>query len=65
MTFGLHKKYKDERNVLIFDLGGGKLNITLLSIVEDIYEAKATAGDLNIGGEDFDNILLEWCASEF
>lgn len=45
--------------MLIFDLGGGTFDVTLLSIDEGIFEVKATAGDTHLGGEDFDNRLVD------
>ncbi|KAH8056000.1 ATP binding protein [Aureococcus anophagefferens] len=54
IAYGLDKK-GDERNVLIFDLGGGTFDVSLLTIEEGIFEVKATAGDTHLGGEDFDN----------
>jgi len=60
IAYGLDKKSeKGERNVLIFDLGGGTFDVTLLSIDEGIFEVKATAGDTHLGGEDFDNRLVD------
>lgn len=50
---------------MIFDLGGGTFDVTLLSIDEGIFEVKATAGDTHLGGEDFDNRLVDFCMSEF
>jgi hypothetical protein len=47
-----------ERNVLIFDLGGGTFDVSLLAIDDGIFEVKATAGDTHLGGEDFDNRLV-------
>merc|ERR1719238_2435487 len=54
IAYGLDKK-EGERNVLIFDLGGGTFDVSLLTIEEGIFEVKATAGDTHLGGEDFDN----------
>ncbi len=54
IAYGLDKKGA-EKNVLIFDLGGGTFDVSLLSIEEGIFEVKATAGDTHLGGEDFDN----------
>jgi heat shock protein 1/8 len=66
IAYGLDKKDdKGERHVLIFDLGGGTFDVTLLSIDEGIFEVKATAGDTHLGGEDFDNRLVDYCMSEF
>jgi molecular chaperone DnaK (HSP70) len=55
IVYGLDKKVVGERNVLIFDLGGGTFDVSLLTIEEGIFEVKATAGDTHLGGEDFDN----------
>jgi molecular chaperone DnaK (HSP70) len=54
-----------ERNVLIFDLGGGTFDVSLLTVEEGIFEVKATAGDTHLGGEDFDNRLVNHFAQEF
>ena len=51
VAYGLDKKVVGERNVLIFDLGGGTFNTSLLTIEEGIFEVKATAGDIHLGGE--------------
>jgi len=64
IAYGLDKK-EGERNVLIFDLGGGTFDVSLLTIEEGIFEVKATAGDTHLGGEDFDNILVDHCMKEF
>ncbi|EGZ24425.1 hypothetical protein PHYSODRAFT_486085 [Phytophthora sojae] len=64
IAYGLDKK-GGERNVLIFDLGGGTFDVSLLSIEEGIFEVKATAGDTHLGGEDFDNRLVEYFVQEF
>jgi heat shock protein 1/8 len=50
---------------LIFDLGGGTFDVSLLSIEEGIFEVKATAGDTHLGGEDFDNRMVEFFSAEF
>jgi L1 cell adhesion molecule like protein len=54
-----------ERSILIFDLGGGTLDVSLLTIDEGVFEVKATAGNMHLGGEDFDNRLVDHCAQEF
>nr|AAR21578.1 heat shock protein 70 [Phytophthora nicotianae] len=64
IAYGLDKK-GGERNVLIFDLGGGTFDVSLLSIEEGIFEVKATAGDTHLGGEDFDNRLVDHFTQEF
>merc|ERR1712137_651157 len=62
IAYGLDKKSTAaggaERNVMIFDLGGGTFDVSLLTIEEGIFEVKATAGDTHLGGEDFDNRLV-------
>ncbi|CAK4080413.1 unnamed protein product [Aphanomyces euteiches] len=64
IAYGLDKK-GGERNVLIFDLGGGTFDVSLLTIEEGIFEVKATAGDTHLGGEDFDNRLVDHFTAEF
>lgn len=65
IAYGMDKKSAKERHVVIFDCGGGTHDVTLLSIEDGIFEVKATAGDDHLGGEDFDNILVEFFAKEF
>jgi L1 cell adhesion molecule like protein len=65
IAYGLDKKSTQERNVLIFDLGGGTFDVSLLTIEEGIFEVKATAGDTHLGGEDFDNRLVNHFVQEF
>jgi heat shock 70kDa protein 1/2/6/8 len=65
IAYGLDKKAERERNVLIFDLGGGTFDVSLLTIEEGIFEVKATAGDTHLGGEDFDNRLVNHFVNEF
>merc|ERR1719451_209830 len=65
ISYGLGKKSKEEMMVLIFDMGGGTFDVSLLSIDEGIFEVKATAGDTHLGGEDFDNVLVEHFVKEF
>ncbi|KAJ1916238.1 Hsp70 chaperone [Mycoemilia scoparia] len=65
IAYGLDKKAAGERNVLIFDLGGGTFDVSLLSIEDGIFEVKATAGDTHLGGEDFDNALVTFFVNEF
>ena len=64
IAYGLDKK-TEEKMVLIFDLGGGTFDVSLLSIDDGIFEVKATAGDTHLGGEDFDNILMKYFIDEF
>ncbi|KAM7263748.1 hypothetical protein ACFE04_001431 [Oxalis oulophora] len=67
IAYGLDKKATSvgEKNVLIFDLGGGTFDVSLLTIEEGIFEVKATAGDTHLGGEDFDNRLVNHFVQEF
>jgi len=66
IAYGLDKKGTvGEQNILIFDLGGGTFDVSLLTIEEGIFEVKATAGDTHLGGEDFDNRLVEHFVTEF
>jgi len=68
IAYGLDKKksgHTKEMHILIFDLGGGTFDVSLLSIDDGVFEVKATAGDTHLGGEDFDNLLVEHFAQEF
>jgi L1 cell adhesion molecule like protein len=65
IAYGLDKKTQGEHTVLIFDLGGGTFDVTLLHIDGGIFEVKATAGDTHLGGEDIDNRLVTYFAEEF
>eukprot|EP01006_Ploeotia_vitrea_P043169 TRINITY_DN66697_c7_g2_i1.p1 TRINITY_DN66697_c7_g2~~TRINITY_DN66697_c7_g2_i1.p1 ORF type:complete len:657 (-),score=444.80 TRINITY_DN66697_c7_g2_i1:880-2850(-) len=66
IAYGLDKKdAKGETNVLIFDLGGGTFDVSLLTIEEGIFEVKATAGNTHLGGEDFDERLMQHFLQEF
>jgi len=65
IAYGLDKKGQGEKNVLIFDLGGGTFDVSLLTIDDGVFEVKATSGDTHLGGEDFDNKLVEYCAADF
>merc|ERR1711963_51471 len=67
IAYGLDKKKTGDKesNVLIFDLGGGTFDVSILSIEEGIFEVKSTAGDTHLGGEDFDNRLVDHFVNEF
>lgn len=65
IAYGFDRKSDKEQNVLIFDLGGGTFDVSLLSIEDGIFEVKATAGDTHLGGEDFDNRLVQHFIQEF
>lgn len=65
IAYGLDRKKEGEQNVLIFDLGGGTFDVSLLTLDDGIFEVKATAGDTHLGGSDFDTVLVEYCVGEF
>ncbi|CAM5176177.1 unnamed protein product [Eretmochelys imbricata] len=65
IAYGLDKKVGGERNVLIFDLGGGTFDVSILTIEDGIFEVKSTAGDTHLGGEDFDNRMVNHLVAEF
>jgi endoplasmic reticulum chaperone BiP len=61
LAYGLNK-IKSEKQVLVFDLGGGTFDVSLLSIEDDVFEVLATAGDTHLGGEDFDHHVVNYLA---
>ncbi|KAF7636932.1 Heat shock protein 70 [Meloidogyne graminicola] len=65
IAYGLDKKGQDERNVLIFHLGGGTFDVSILTIEDGIFEVKSTAGNTHLGGEDFDNRMVDHFVQEF
>lgn len=67
IAYGLDKKAASvgERNILVFDLGGGTFDVSILTIEEGIFEVKATAGDTHLGGEDFDNRMVNHFVQDF
>jgi len=65
IAYGLDKKSSGERNVLIYDMGGGTFDVSILTIEDGIFEVKATAGDTHLGGEDFDNRIVDFCMQDF
>merc|ERR1712154_494259 len=65
IAYGLDKKVGGERNVLIFDLGGGTFDVSILTIEDGIFEVKSTNGDTHLGGEDFDNRMVNHFIGEF
>ncbi len=65
IAYGLDKKGDSEQNILIFDLGGGTFDVSLLTIDDGIFEVKSTAGNTHLGGEDFDNRLVNHCLQDF
>lgn len=65
IAYGLDNKSDKERNVVIYDVGGGTLDVTLLTLDDGIFEVKATSGDTHLGGEDFDANMVQYFADEF
>jgi heat shock protein 1/8 len=65
IAYGLDKMSEKEKNILIFDLGGGTFDVSILTIEEGMFEVKATSGDTHLGGEDFDNYLVDYCVEQF
>jgi molecular chaperone DnaK (HSP70) len=64
IAYGLDKQDREE-NILVFDLGGGTFDVTLLSIDNGVFEVRATSGNTHLGGEDFDHRLMDYCISQF
>ena len=65
IAYGLDKKVSGEKHVLIYDLGGGTFDVSILTIEDGIFEVKATSGDTHLGGEDFDNRMVNHFMTEF
>ena len=65
VAYGLDSQNNTERNILVFDLGGGTFDVSVLSLDGQLFEVRATRGDTHLGGEDFDNALLKFCIDEF
>ena len=65
IAYGLNNKTDSERKVVIFDLGGGTFDVSLLTVEDGIFEVKATSGNTLLGGGDFDNRIVDWAVEEF
>lgn len=65
IAYGLDKKGQGEKNILIYDLGGGTFDVTIMAIEDGIFEVKSTAGDTHLGGEDFDHRLMDYFVQDF
>jgi heat shock 70kDa protein 1/2/6/8 len=65
IAYGLNEKKGGERKVVIFDLGGGTFDVSLLTVEDGIFEVRATSGDTHLGGQDFDNRIVDWALEEF
>src|SRR5205823_4169214 len=64
LAYGLDKKDK-EQTVLVFDLGGGTFDVSLLEIGEGVFDVKSTHGDTQLGGDDWDQRVIDWLVSQF
>uniref|UniRef100_A0A914QNK9 Heat shock protein 70 n=1 Tax=Panagrolaimus davidi TaxID=227884 RepID=A0A914QNK9_9BILA len=65
LAYGLDKKLEKDKNILIFDLGGGTFDVSILTIGDGMFEVLSTSGDTHLGGEDFDEKLVEYFIAEF
>ena len=65
LAYGLDKTDKGERQVLVYDLGGGTFDVSILTLDEGVFEVQATAGDTHLGGEDFDNRVINYLAKKY
>ncbi len=64
LAYGLDKKNKDMK-IAVFDLGGGTFDISILELGDGVFEVKSTNGDTHLGGDDFDQVIIDWLAAEF
>lgn len=64
LAFGLDKKNKD-MTIAVYDLGGGTFDISILELGDGVFEVKSTNGDTHLGGDDFDQVIIDWMADEF
>ena len=64
LAYGMDKK-ADDMNIAVFDLGGGTFDISILELGDGVFEVKSTNGDTHLGGDDFDQVLMDWLAEEF
>ena len=64
LAYGLDKKHKD-MTIAVYDLGGGTFDISILELGDGVFEVKSTNGDTHLGGDDFDQVIIDWLADEF
>ena len=64
LAYGLDKKDKDQK-IAVYDLGGGTFDISVLELGDGVFEVKSTNGDVHLGGDDFDQVIIDWLAGEF
>merc|ERR1719372_42218 len=65
LAYGLDSEEKAAKTILVYDMGGGTFDVSLLEIEDGVFEVKSTAGDTHLGGEDFTNRLLDYCLKDF
>ena len=65
LAFGLDKNTDKEQKILVYDLGGGTFDVSILDIADGTFEVLSTAGDTHLGGDDFDNKIIDWLANNF
>ena len=65
LAFGLDKDQNEEHKILVYDLGGGTFDVSILDIADGTFEVLSTAGDTKLGGDDFDNKIIDWLADNF
>jgi len=64
LAYGLEKSQKEQK-IMVFDLGGGTLDVTIMEMAQGVFEVKSTSGDTQLGGTDMDNVLIEYIAAQF
>lgn len=64
LAYGLDKQHKDSK-IVVFDLGGGTFDVSVLELGDGVFEVKSTNGDTHLGGDDFDKVIMDWLAAEF
>ena len=64
LAYGMDKKHRDMK-IAVFDLGGGTFDISILELGDGVFEVKSTNGDTHLGGDDFDQVIIDWLAEEF
>ncbi len=64
LAYGMDKKHQDMK-IAVYDLGGGTFDISILELGDGVFEVKSTNGDVHLGGDDFDQVIIDWLANEF
>lgn len=64
LAYGLDKRHRDMK-IAVYDLGGGTFDVSILELGDGVFEVKSTNGDTHLGGDDFDNVIIQWLAEEF